>query len=140
MKKLVLILILALSLNSFAEDKKMSEQILGRWAFDVPAALVEMEKNLGGPVPADIKDQLVRELQGSFVLIQKSKIVILYLAEERTLEYKVVSERAQDVTAEFKAEQGQMVTKTLAMKGDLLYVSEGSKVMMILKRVKKNQN
>jgi hypothetical protein len=137
MKKMILALLMVLSVSSVAADAKLSEKILGRWSFDVPAALVEMEKNLGGPVPPDIKDQVVRELKGSSVIIEKAKITILYPTEDRSVDYTVVSERKNQMTAEFKAEQGQMITKTLTMKGDLLYVSEGSKVMMILKRTPK---
>ena len=134
MKKMILGLLMVLSVSSFAVESKLSEKILGRWSFDVAASLVEMEKNLGEPVPPDIKDQVVRELKGSSVIIEKTKITILYPTKDRIIDYTLVSERQNQMTAEFKAEQGQLITKTLTMKDDLLYVSEGSKVMMILKK------
>ncbi|MDD7983478.1 hypothetical protein PQO01_00755 [Lentisphaera marina] len=138
--KLLYTLIAFISIQTlYADSTKQSFQefILGRWEFDVPNAIKEQEKNLKKELPEKLKNQVKEQLEGSIVIIKKDEIEVLLISSEKKLKYTVKEVGPNYIKTSITYPLGGVENRTFIYENDLLYVREGDKNYMILKKIVK---
>ena len=123
----------------YAEDAKpsFSEFILGKWEFDIPNAIKEQEKGLKKELPEKLKDQIRTQLEGSTVIIKKDEIEVLLIASEKKLKYTVKEVGPNYIKTSITYPLGGVENRTFIYENDRLYIREGKKNYMILKKPSK---
>lgn len=123
----------------YAEDAKpsFSEFILGKWEFDIPNAIKEQEKGLKKELPEKLKNQIRTQLEGSTVIIKKDEIEVLLIASEKKLKYTVKEVGPNYIKTSITYPLGGVENRTFIYENDRLYIREGKKNYMILKKPSK---
>ena len=130
-----LITLLSVQLISAEEAKpSFSEFILGKWEFDIPNAIKEQEKGLKKELPEKLKDQVRTQLEGAIVIIKKDEIEVLLIASEKKLKCTVKEVGPNYIKTTITYPLGGVENRTFIYENNLLYVREGKKNYMILKK------
>ncbi|WDE98020.1 hypothetical protein PQO03_19555 [Lentisphaera profundi] len=137
MKFLYILIALASFQVMSAETKKQnfSDFILGRWTFDIPNSIKEQEKTLKKALPEKLKNQIKEQLEGSIVIIKKNEIEVLLIASEKKLKYTVDEVGPNYIKTSITYPLGAVEKRTFIYEKESLYIREGSKNYMILKKV-----